>query len=341
MHTFSHTFTHLHTLLRTPTHLHTHTHAHTHRASSSRCQLYACIYSTHTTLTWTGKDAKEGKGSTNAITVLAHVCLHVRTRAHTHAHTHTHSDELASSALGGWNCKARATGGAEGSMHGAGHSSKREKGGDSQELRRHPSRVVSGKGAREDADEGARSVRRGAVDRAVDIDVAARALLAGHEHSIACLYVCVCKFAYTRAQTELFLPLLCMFSVCLWTAAQELLIIPPETASSFGQLPAVEEVKALFDSACVSVHCGTCLPLNDHEKKKCFTEVDEKGEKGGGGSISFDLASGLALDWWYRLIDQYQEHISQLWAVNEAYWDCGSNLSSPGSVPVCLLFNSS
>ena len=281
-HILAHLHTPAHTLAHTNTPAHTHTCTHTPRLllTLPTIRLYL-LYPHHTNVD--GKRRKGGKRlneCNNGPSTCLSQCTH--TRAHARTHTHTHSDELASSALGGWNCKARATGGAEGSMHGAGHSSKREKGGNSQELRRHPSRVVSGKGAREDADEGARSVRRGAVDRAVDIDVAARALLAGHEHSIACLYVCVCKFAYTRAQTELFLPLLCMFSVCLWTAAQELLIIPPETASSFGQLPAVEEVKALFASACVSVHCGTCLPLNDHEKKKCFTEVDEKGEKGGG-----------------------------------------------------------
>jgi hypothetical protein len=251
------------------------------------------------------------------------------------------SEEDAGSACDGRWGERRAT------MYGVGQGDRREQGGGNRALRGHPSRIVSDKDGNEDAANELRAVRFGAVDRAVDIGVAARALLAGLKLFPGCLHVwvyCVCASTspiHLRVRQHVLFspsrlipcPSLSALRARLSTAAQKHLIIPPQSRDSFGQLPALHELQGIFDSASVSAPCGTRLPLNDHEKKKHFMGAEEKGGLCRGVSVSFDLASGLALDWWCGLLAKYQEHISELWAANEPHWNGGANLSSPGASP--------
>jgi hypothetical protein len=258
----------------------------------------------------------------------------------------TRSEEDAGSACGGRGGERRAT------MNGVGQGVTREQGGGNLALRRHPSRIVSDQDGKEDAGKERRAMRFGAVDRAVDIGVAARALLAGLELFPGCLHVwvyCVCASTspthlppmHLRVRQHVLFspsrlipfPSLSALRARLSTAAQKHLIIPPQSRDSFGQLPALHELQGIFDSASVFAPCGTRLPLNDHEKKKHFMGAEEKGGLCRGVSVSFDLASGLALDWWCGLLAKYQEHISELWAANEPHWNGGANLSSPGASP--------
>jgi hypothetical protein len=45
--------------------------------------------------------------------------------------------------------------------------------------------------------------------------------------------------------------------------------------------------------------------------------------------VSFDLASWVALEAWYRLLEQYRGHVCELWQASELQWDNGANLASP------------
>lgn len=43
----------------------------------------------------------------------------------------------------------------------------------------------------------------------------------------------------------------------------------------------------------------------------------------GGVSVSFDLATGVALDMWYRMLRQYRAHVAELWSQSARQWDNG------------------
>jgi hypothetical protein len=116
-------------------------------------------------------------------------------------------------------------------------------------------------------------------------------------------------------------------------AAQKHLIIPPETAQAFGQLPSVADVCTLLRPAHVAANRGSPLPLKDLEKQVGETATQDCLENAAASeasaSVSFDLATGIALDLWYRLLRQYQAHVAELWGAHEQAWESGRNLSSP------------
>ena len=119
-------------------------------------------------------------------------------------------------------------------------------------------------------------------------------------------------------------------------AAQAHLIIPPATADAFGQLPSVSDVCALLEAAHVACDKGQALPFKDLQKASGTDShaAGLEGEKAGATCratqcVSFDLATGLVLDMWYRLLHQYKEHLSDLWRAHEYAWDSGKNMASP------------
>lgn len=118
----------------------------------------------------------------------------------------------------------------------------------------------------------------------------------------------------------------------LLVAAQEHLIIPPATADTFGELPSFADVCTLLEPAHVTCQRGGALPLKDLQKLSRHSHEPDSGEQLSSRAttcVSFDLATGLALDAWYRLLRQYKEHISDLWQAHGQTWDNGSNLCSP------------
>ena len=122
-------------------------------------------------------------------------------------------------------------------------------------------------------------------------------------------------------------------------SAQKHLIIPPETAQTFGQLPSVADVSVLLQPARVAADRGSPLPLKDLEKRIGETatqdtqDTQDSSENAAASeasaSVSFDLATGIALEVWYTLLGRYKAHVAELWVAHEQAWDSGQNLSSP------------